>query len=87
MDVLEQALYNGVLSGVSLDGKRFFYVNPLASAGGHHREDWFGCACCPPNVARLLASLGGLLYATAPARSTSSSMPAAGRRATVAGEK
>ena len=57
-DVMEQALYNGVLSGVSLDGTRFFYDNPLASTGTHHRQDWFGCACCPPNIARLLASLG-----------------------------
>ncbi len=57
-DVMERALYNGVLSGVSLDGRRFFYANPLASLGGAHRQAWFGCACCPPNVARLLASLG-----------------------------
>jgi uncharacterized protein len=58
-DVFERSLYNGVLDGVSLDGKKFFYVNPLASGGGHHRSEWFGCACCPPNVARTLASLGG----------------------------
>jgi len=57
-DVMERALYNGVLSGISLDGERFFYVNPLASRGGHHRQHWFDCACCPPNIARLLASLG-----------------------------
>ena len=62
-DVMERALYNGVLCGLSLDGQRYFYVNPLASAGGHHRQDWFGCACCPPNVARLLASLGEYAYA------------------------
>lgn len=61
-DVMEQALYNGVLSGISLDGRKFFYVNPLESAGGHHRQEWFGCACCPPNVARLLASLGRYIY-------------------------
>lgn len=61
-DVMETALYNGVLSGVSLDGTRFFYENPLASAGTHHRQDWFGCACCPPNIARLLASLGAYVY-------------------------
>ena len=61
-DVMEQALYNGVLSGVSLDGTRFFYENPLASAGTHHRQDWFGCACCPPNIARLLASFGSYIY-------------------------
>ncbi len=57
-DVLERALYNGVLSGVSLDGRKFFYVNPLASGGRHRRQPFFDCACCPPNVARLLASLG-----------------------------
>ena len=57
-DVLERALYNGVLPGVSLDGRKFFYVNPLASGGRHRRQPFFDCACCPPNVARLLASLG-----------------------------
>jgi DUF1680 family protein len=62
-DVFERALYNGSLAGVALDGKRFFYVNPLASAGNHHRSEWFGCACCPPNEARTLASLGGYAYA------------------------
>ncbi|HEX6970664.1 MAG TPA: beta-L-arabinofuranosidase domain-containing protein [Limnochordia bacterium] len=64
-DVIERALYNGALSGLSLDGEKFFYVNPLASAGEHHRQGWFGCACCPPNVARLLASLGGYIYSEA----------------------
>jgi len=63
-DVLERALYNGALSGVSLDGQRFFYENPLASRGGHHRQGWFECACCPPNIARLIASVGGYFYAT-----------------------
>ncbi len=63
-DVMERALYNGVLSGIGLDGKKFFYVNPLMSRGGHHRQEWFGCACCPPNVARLLASLGQYVYST-----------------------
>jgi uncharacterized protein len=62
-DVFERSLYNGVLAGVSLDGTRFFYVNPLESRGNHHRSPWFGCACCPPNVARTLASLGGYAYA------------------------
>jgi DUF1680 family protein len=62
-DVFERSLYNSVLAGVSLDGKRFFYVNPLESLGNHHRSPWFGCACCPPNVARTLASLGGYAYA------------------------
>ena len=63
-DLVERSLYNGVLSGVSCDGTKFFYVNPLESRGGHHRSEWFGCACCPPNVARTLASLGGYAYAT-----------------------
>ena len=62
-DVLERGLYNGVLSGVSQDGTKFFYVNPLESAGTHHRSPWFGCACCPPNVTRTLAALGGYAYA------------------------
>ena len=62
-DLMERALYNGVLSGVSLDGERFFYENPLASQGHHHRQPWFDCACCPPNLIRLLASLGQYVYA------------------------
>jgi hypothetical protein len=62
VDVLERALYNGVLSGISLDGRSFFYANPLASAGNTHRKEWFGCACCPPNIARLLTSLGQYVY-------------------------
>jgi DUF1680 family protein len=62
-DIMELALYNAVLSGISLDGTRFFYDNPLASAGNHHRQEWFHCPCCPPNLARLVASLGGYLYA------------------------
>jgi DUF1680 family protein len=61
-DVVERALYNAVLGGVSLDGGVFFYDNPLASRGDHHRQPWFECACCPPNLARLLASLGGYIY-------------------------
>ncbi|MBI1802643.1 MAG: glycoside hydrolase family 127 protein [Chloroflexi bacterium] len=65
-DVMERALYNGVISGVSLDGRRFFYENPLASRGAHHRQDWFDCACCPPNLARLLASIGGYVYSQSP---------------------
>ena len=63
VDVLETALYNGALSGISLDGTGFFYQNPLASRGGRHRHAWFGCACCPPNIARLLGSLGQYIYA------------------------
>ena len=61
-DIMEQALYNGILSGVSLTGDRFFYENPLVSYGNHHRQGWFDCACCPPNLARILASLGGYIY-------------------------
>ncbi len=64
LDVLERSLYNAAIAGMSLDGKRFFYENPLASLGGHHRQDWFGCSCCPPNISRLLASLGGYLAST-----------------------
>ncbi|MCS7300355.1 MAG: glycoside hydrolase family 127 protein [Fimbriimonadales bacterium] len=62
-DALERALYNGALAGISLDGKRFFYVNPLESDGTHHRQAWYGCACCPPNIARLIAALGEYVYA------------------------
>ncbi|MEM2183178.1 MAG: glycoside hydrolase family 127 protein, partial [Candidatus Bathyarchaeia archaeon] len=58
-DIMELTLYNGILSGISLDGKKYFYVNPLADRGAHRRQDWFECACCPPNVARLIASLPG----------------------------
>lgn len=64
-DVMERALYNGTISGVSLDGKKFFYTNPLSGRGNHHRQDWFGCACCPPNIARLIASIGGYIYSQA----------------------
>jgi DUF1680 family protein len=63
--IIERALYNSVISGVSLDGSKFFYENPLASVGAHHRKPWFGCACCPPNIARLLASLGEYIYSEA----------------------
>jgi len=62
-DVLERTLYNAFLSGVSLSGDRFFYPNVLESMGQHNRGKWFGCACCPPNVARLLPSLPGYVYA------------------------
>lgn len=82
-DVMERALYNGVASGISLDGRQFFYSNPLAvhepqpgNARGatdevwdgltRHRRDWFGCACCPPNIARLYAGLGEYVYSTGP---------------------
>jgi DUF1680 family protein len=63
-DVVERVLYNGFLSGVSLTGDKFFYVNPLASRGGHHRKAWYGTACCPVNVVRFLPSLPGYVYAT-----------------------
>lgn len=73
-DVMEKALYNTILSGMSLDGKHFFYVNPLEvvpeyshkDPGKSHikttRPSWFGCACCPPNLARLLSSLNHYIY-------------------------
>ncbi|MFQ5805340.1 MAG: glycoside hydrolase family 127 protein [Phycisphaerae bacterium] len=62
-DVFERVLYNGLLSGISLDGKRFFYVNPLGSRGHHHRQPWYRCACCPSNIVRFLPSLGRYVYA------------------------
>jgi DUF1680 family protein len=70
-DAMERALYNGVISGVGLDGKTFLYANPLsvyprtgvsATNFPPARQEWFDCACCPPNVARLLASLGDYVY-------------------------
>ncbi|GAG03211.1 unnamed protein product, partial [marine sediment metagenome] len=61
-DVMELALYNGVLPGLSLDGKTYFYQNPLEDDGTHRRQPWFGCACCPPNLSRILASLSGYFY-------------------------
>lgn len=63
MDVLERSLYNGALDGLSLTGDHFFYGNPLASRGQHQRREWFGTACCPANIARLVASLGNYVYA------------------------
>src|SRR5438445_4311695 len=62
-DVMERTLYNGLLSGVSLDGKSFFYPNPLESDGRHQRSPWFGVACCPGNMTRFLASVPGYVYA------------------------
>jgi DUF1680 family protein len=69
VDVMERSLYNGALDGLSLSGDRFFYANPLASdtstpAGpfGEGRKAWFGTACCPSNISRLVCSLGGYLY-------------------------
>lgn len=62
-DVLERTLYNGLISGVSLQGNGFFYPNPLASMGQHQRQAWFGCACCPSNICRFIPSLPGYVYA------------------------
>ena len=62
IDVLERSLYNGALDGLSLSGDRFFYGNPLASGGQHARQEWFGTACCPSNIARLVESLGDYIY-------------------------
>jgi DUF1680 family protein len=64
VDILEKSLYNAALDGLSLSGDRFFYGNPLASSGRHYRREWFGTACCPANIARLVASLGNYVYAT-----------------------
>ena len=71
IDLLERALYNAILPGVSLSGDRFFYPNPLEhdgrtrfNQGQAERAPWFGCACCPTNIARYLAALPGLIYAT-----------------------
>ena len=62
-DVLERTLYNGLLSGVSLEGNGFFYPNPLESIGQHQRRPWFGCACCPSNICRFIPSVPGYVYA------------------------
>jgi DUF1680 family protein len=62
-DVLEREVYNGLLSGVSLAGDRFFYVNPLGSKGNHHRVPWFDCSCCPTNIVRYLPGIGERAYA------------------------
>jgi DUF1680 family protein len=63
IDVLERSLYNGALDGLSLSGDRFFYGNPLASSGQYARSEWFGTACCPSNISRLVESLGDYVYA------------------------
>ena len=60
-DLIERQLYNGILSGLALDGKNFFYMNPLLSRGGYSRQPWYPVSCCPPNLMRLLASLGQYL--------------------------
>jgi len=64
-DTMELALYNGSISGLSLDGSLFFYENPLASRGGHNRWKWHRCPCCPPNIGRLVASIGSYMYGLA----------------------
>jgi uncharacterized protein len=90
-DLIERTLYNGFLAGLSLEGRSFFYVNPLHSRGGHERSAWNQCACCPPNAMRLISSLehyvatadeGGLQvhqYATGTIRTTVDSSPVAVR--------
>ncbi|MBN7809389.1 glycoside hydrolase family 127 protein [Algoriphagus sp. H41] len=62
IDVLERSLYNAALDGLSLTGDHFFYGNPLASSGQHARKEWFGTACCPSNISRLVASVGDYIY-------------------------
>jgi len=62
-DMMELALYNGVLSGISISGDHFFYQNPLASANGGPRDSWIGLSCCPTNLARIFPQIGGLVYA------------------------
>lgn len=63
-EIMELALYNGVLSGISRSGDRFFYANPLASNGEAQRKEWFDCACCPPNIARLIASVARYAFSS-----------------------
>jgi len=62
-DVIERTLYNGLISGISLDGKNFFYPNPLESDGKYTRQPWFDCSCCPTNLIRFIPSVPGLIYA------------------------
>lgn len=62
-DVMERCMYNGSISGVSLDGQKYFYTNRLGSRGDQHRQPWFDCACCPTNIARFLPNIGGYMYA------------------------
>ncbi|MHB8971936.1 MAG: beta-L-arabinofuranosidase domain-containing protein [Pirellulaceae bacterium] len=64
LDVVERALYNGLLAGVGLSGDKFFYVNPLASRGNHHRQPWLDCTCCPTNIVRFFPTLGQYVYAS-----------------------
>jgi uncharacterized protein len=64
-DAMERALYNGAISGLSLDGSLFFYENPLESRGAHNRWKWHRCPCCPPNIGRLVAAIGSYMYGVA----------------------
>jgi DUF1680 family protein len=64
IDMLERAVFNSTISGVALDGKSFFYPNPLASKGDYQRSKWFDCACCPTNLCRFIPSIPGYVYAT-----------------------
>ncbi len=61
-DIVERSLYNGLLAGMNLEATRFFYVNPLASKGDHHRKAWYGTACCPSQMARIIPSVGNYIY-------------------------
>ena len=79
-DLFERVLYNAALVGVSLDGDRFFYENPLLTRGNHHRWGWHGCPCCPPNIAKFFSCLGGCLYATSDAGITVSHYAAGSAR-------
>lgn len=63
-DVLEHTLYNAVLPGLAADGSTFYYQNPLSDRGGHRRSEWFGVPCCPPNLARLFASIPAFVYSS-----------------------
>ena len=63
-DLLEWTLHNAVLPGWAIDGRSYLYVNPLEDDGGHRRQPWYHCSCCPPNLARTVAALPGYLYGT-----------------------
>lgn len=62
MDIAEAAMFNGAVSGVSLSGDKFFYVNPLTSDGTHHRQEWYDCSCCPTQISRFIPSVGDYIY-------------------------
>ena len=63
-DILERSMYNGALAGVALDGRKFFYVNPLSADGTHNRKEWYDCSCCPTQISRFIPSIGNYVYAT-----------------------